>query len=441
MQPDLLPELIQTWPDTMSGHCHLALALSGGLDSMVLLDLLCRWRDEAGGPAFTAIHVHHGISVHADDWLHHCQIACEARGVPLHAERVHIGSVRGRGVEAAARAARYQVFAASPANVLALAHHADDQSETVLLQLLRGGGVKALAAMPLWRSWQGKHLWRPLLDVPRARLALYAANRGLRWVDDDSNQDAAHYLRNHLRLHVLPGLRQRQSGLDTRLARSAALMADAAAILDEVAALDLAQLGTSGGKALSLTGWRCLSQPRQRHVLLHWLTALAWPAPSPAALLGLQAALQAGRDARLDGEAGVLIAYRDQLLALPWGQAPRLPCSCVPGLPLQLGGGELGWVWQAGGLPALPGQVWHLRARLAGEMLRQDVGRKPLKKLFQEAGVPAILRAHWPVLCDANGTLLAVPGVAVAADHAAEAGWWPLWRPLSVFRGQHPQVM
>lgn len=435
MQPDLLPELIQTWPDNMSGHCHLALALSGGLDSMVLLDLLCRWRDEAEGPTFTAIHVHHGISAHADDWLRHCQSECAARDVPLHAERVCIGTVRGRGVEAAARAARYRVFAASPANVLALAHHADDQSETVLLQLLRGGGVKALAAMPLWREWQGKHVWRPLLDVPRARLALYAANRGLRWVDDDSNQDAVHYLRNHLRLHVLPGLRQRQAGLDARLARSAALMADADAILDEVAAQDLVQLSASGGNALSLPAWLALSQPRQRHVLLHWLAMRQWPAPSPAALLGLQAALHAGQDARLDGEAGVLIAYRNQLLALPWGGASSLPASCEPGKSLQLGSGELSWVWQAGGLPASPGAVWQLRTRLGGEALRQNVGRKSLKKLFQEAGVPAILREDWPVLCDAEGALLAVPGVAVAVDHAAEAGWWPQWQPLSVPRG------
>lgn len=434
MQPDLLPALIQTWPDNMSGHCHLALALSGGLDSMVLLDLLCRWRDEAGGPALSAIHVHHGISPHADDWLQHCQQACDARGVALHAERVSIGTTHGQGVEAAARAARYQVFAASPATVIALAHHADDQSETVLLQLLRGGGVKALAAMPCWRTWQGKQLWRPLLGVPRARLAAYAADRGLHWVEDDSNQDAANYLRNHLRLQVLPGLRQRQQGLDARLARSAAQMADAAAILDEVAAQDWQALHDAASGALSLTRWQALSAPRQRHVLLYWLGKLGWPAPAPAALLSLQSALLAGQDARLDGDAGVVLSYRSQLLAMPWGSRSTWPVPCVPGQTLRLPSGELSWAWRAGGLPAAPGVVWQLRLRQGGESLPTRVGRKTLKKLFQEAAVPALLRDSWPVLCDEAGQLLALPGVAVSADRAQPEGWWPLWQPLSIPR-------
>ena len=434
MQPDLLTTLIQNWPDTLSGHCHLALALSGGLDSMVLLDLLCRWRDEAGGPALSAIHVHHGISAHADAWLQHCQDECARRGVALHAERVELRRA-GRGLEAEARHARYRVLAASPATVLALAHHADDQSETVLLQLLRGGGVKALAAMPRWRSWRGKQLWRPLLGVSRAQLAAYAANRGLRWVDDDSNLDTVHYLRNHLRLQVLPGLRLRQPGLDARLARSAAQMADAAAILDEVAAQDLAaaQKATSG--ALSLSTWLALSAPRQRHLLLYWLAAQGWPAPAPTALLALQAALLAGHDARLDGDDGVVLSYRGQLLAMPWAEADVLPVVCVPGQPLYLACGELHWQWQRGGLPGRAGVTWRLQARRGGESLQTKVGRKPLKKLFQEAGVPALLRDSWPLLFDESGELLALPGVAVAANQSAEAGWWPLWRPLALPRG------
>lgn len=432
MQPDLLAALIDTWPDTLSGHCHLALALSGGLDSMVLLDLLCRWRDEAGGPALFAIHVHHGISPHADAWLQHCQAECAARAVPLHATRVQL-HVAGQGLEAAARQARYDVFAASSATVLALAHHADDQSETVLLQLLRGGGVRALAAMPQWRAWQGRQLWRPLLGVPRAQLAVYAGQRGLRWVEDESNADTVHYLRNHLRWQVLPGLRQRQPGLDARLARSAAQMADAAAIVEEVAAQDL-RAAQAGSHALTLSVWLALTAARQRQLLLHWLASLAWPAPSPAALLALQRDWQAGRDARLDGGAGVLLRYRGQLLAVPWGLPADWPQPCVPGQPQRLAAGELSWRWQAGGLSELAAQRWQLRGRRDGDALLTRVGRKPLKKLFQEAGVPALLRSSWPVLCDEHGQLLALPGIAVAANQAAEAGWWPCWQPLSAPR-------
>jgi len=206
MQPDLLTHLIAHWPDELSGLCHLELALSGGLDSCVLLHLLCRWRDEAGGPALSAVHVHHGISRHADDWAAFCGQLCVPHAVPLRVEYVSLQRQGGQSLEAVARQARYRAFAASPAKVIALAQHADDQAETALLQLLRGGGPRALAGMPRCRTWQGKQLWRPLLTVGRSVLLQYAEEHGLQWVEDDSNADAANYLRNYLRLNTLPAL-------------------------------------------------------------------------------------------------------------------------------------------------------------------------------------------------------------------------------------------
>ncbi|MFC3531350.1 tRNA lysidine(34) synthetase TilS [Vogesella facilis] len=433
MQPDLLPQLIAHWPDKLSGLCHLELALSGGLDSCVLLHLLCRWRDEAGGPGLSAVHVHHGISRHADAWAAFCGQLCAQYGVPLRIERVCLQRSGGQSLEAVARTARYRAFAASPAPVIALAQHADDQAETVLLQLLRGGGPRALAAMPTSRHWQGKILWRPLLQVGRKALRQYAEAHGLRWVEDDSNQDAANYLRNYLRLEALPALRQRLPQLDAQLQRSALRMADAAAILDDMAALDLQQ--AASGDDLLLTPLLTLSLPRQRNLLLHWLALADWPLPAPDALDSLLAALAAGEAARLALPAGELYTYRGGLrrvrvLAHP----PPWPQACRVGENWRCAHGELRW--QRGhGLPAAwQGRALQLTARRGGDALALKVGRKAIKKLFQEQAVPALLRADWPLLRDANGELLGVPGVALAEAGLEGDGWWPQWLPAAVSR-------
>lgn len=435
MQPDLLNALIQSWPDTLSGHCHLEVALSGGLDSMVLLDLLCRWRDERGGPLVSAVHVHHGISPHADAWQRHCAQQCAQRAVALRVERVSLQRHGGESLEAVARTARYAALARSPQQLVVLAHHADDQSETALLQLLRGGGVKALAAMPVLRQWQGKWLWRPLLALDRAELAKYARQRSLVWVEDDSNGDAANYLRNYLRLHTLPALRQRIGGLDAKLARSASQMADAASVLDEMAAQDAAHCLSEN--RLQLPAWQALSAARQRLLLLHWLAKLGWAAPAPAALYDFQRAVLEGEAARLLVPQGQILRYRQQLIPIAWCDEPLpWPLACQPGVRVETPFGRLEWLWQRGGLSAACTQetMW-LRTRVGGEVLPQKVGRVALKKLFQAHAVPALLREAWPLLHNAAGELVAVPGLGVSRACEADGdGWWSLWLPAALPR-------
>lgn len=433
MQPDLLTQLIAHWPDELSGLCHLELALSGGLDSCVLLHLLCRWRDEAGGPALSAVHVHHGISRHADDWAAFCGQLCVQHAVPLRVEHVSLQRQGGQSLEAVARQARYRAFAASPAKVIALAQHADDQAETALLQLLRGGGPRALAGMPRCRTWQGKQLWRPLLTVGRSVLRQYAEEHGLQWVEDDSNADAANYLRNYLRLNTLPALRQRVPQLDTHLLRSTRRMADAASILDDMAALDWQQVG--GPEGLSVPLLLQLSLPRQRNLVLYWLAQQATSLPAPEALDALLAALAAGQAARLALSDAELFSYRQALsLVRVVASAPPWPQQCRVGEVWQ---GEHGMLqWQRGfGLPAdWQGAALSLCARQPGAMLPVAVGRKPLKKLFQEHSIPALLRNDWPVLQGADGALLGVPSVALDVQLCQPGGWWPLWIPNAIRR-------
>ena len=151
----------------------MAVALSGGLDSMVLLDALATLASR-DGVTLSAIHVHHGLSPNADRWAEFCAAQCAVREVPLTLHRVALARASGRSLEALARAARYERLLAADVDVIALAHHADDQAETLLLQLLRGAGPHGLAAMPSWRDGRPA-LLRPLLALPRATLAACAA--------------------------------------------------------------------------------------------------------------------------------------------------------------------------------------------------------------------------------------------------------------------------
>ncbi|MEP6998324.1 MAG: tRNA lysidine(34) synthetase TilS, partial [Betaproteobacteria bacterium] len=214
---------------------RIAVALSGGIDSMVLLDAL-----HALAPRFalhlSALHVDHRLSPRSERWAQFCAEACAARGVPLTVHRVDVARRAGQSLEAVARAARYAKLLGANIDIVALAHHADDQAETILLQLLRGAGPAGLAAMPRYRarSASGPALLRPLLELPRAALAAYANARGLAWVDDESNEDRRHK-RNLLRLSVAPLLAQAFPGYPTVLARAAGHQAEAAALLDELA--------------------------------------------------------------------------------------------------------------------------------------------------------------------------------------------------------------
>ena len=195
---------------------RIAVGLSGGIDSVVLLHLLRRGL-RISPQRLSATHVNHQISVHAVVWASQCRRYCRELGVRLKVAKVDVE--RGNSTEAAARDARYAVFAFGGADVIALAHNRDDQAETVLLQLLRGAGPRGLAGMPAYRVGVPS-LWRPLLDTPRSAIEAYARRHRLVWVEDDSNQDRA-YLRNFVRHDVLPLIGRKVTGAGAVLARAA----------------------------------------------------------------------------------------------------------------------------------------------------------------------------------------------------------------------------
>ena len=204
--------------------------LSGGCDSIALLHLAHAWLDHLGPerrPALRAVHIHHGLAPEADAWVEVCQDVCQQLSIALSVYRVTPVTDEGKGIEAAARTARYSVYRQElkSGEVLLLAHHADDQVETVLQRLLRGTGPKGLAGMPRRRELGQGVLSRPLLGVARSVIKRWADNRELAYVIDASNQDAR-FDRGFFRTEILPKLEQRWPGYRESIRRATELQSE-----------------------------------------------------------------------------------------------------------------------------------------------------------------------------------------------------------------------
>lgn len=279
----------------------IALACSGGLDSMALLSLAHAWSAQHRIPLH-AFHIHHGLSPNADAWLTHCAHACAALGIAFDHRRVAVA--RGKdGLESAARKERYRTLGdlclAHGAPLLLTAHHLDDQAETILLQLLRGSGPAGLSGMDAANRAPGLLgsaelvMARPLLSVARGQLEGYAAEAGLSWVEDESNSDPR-FARNALRHGVMPALAASFPGYQQRLARGAAHVQAAQRILDEVAAQDLA--ACLDGEALDLERARQLSPERIDNLLRHLFAVRGLAMPSTAWLAEMTSQLFSARE-------------------------------------------------------------------------------------------------------------------------------------------------
>ncbi|GHD59941.1 tRNA(Ile)-lysidine synthase [Jeongeupia chitinilytica] len=414
----------------VSPATRLCVGLSGGLDSVVLIHLLAGLRSSLGF-SLSAIHVHHGLSADADAWADSACALAHSLEVPCDVVRVHVDRRGSKGLEAAARAVRYAVFEQADADLLCLAHHQNDQAETVLMQVLRGNGLAGIAAMPECRDLTPSlRLLRPLLAMSRAELAAYAKSHDLRWVDDESNADTR-FSRNFLRHDILPMLAQRDPGVNASLARLATHAAEANALLAELAECDLAHCVRDGGLDLAVAAE--LGERRSRNALRYWLARQGVVADArafDAFCMQLQSASDAQpqlrwRDRQIRRHRGrlylVAAAPSGGVIDIPFGE------SCLP----RGWAGRLDWRRCADGVAiAHAGRAgWQLRPRLGGERLRLHAAgpNRELKSLYQEAGAPPWLRDATPLLyCDDE--LVAVPGLGVAAAWRGE-GWLPLWQP------------
>ncbi|HTD91308.1 MAG TPA: tRNA lysidine(34) synthetase TilS, partial [Burkholderiales bacterium] len=379
----------------VSRGVHLCVGLSGGVDSVALLDVLV-----AAAPRYqwqvSAIHVNHQLSPNAVAWVRFCRRFCRERGVPLRVVKVDVP--RGNSVEAAAREARYAAYRRQPAQYMVLAQHQDDQAETILLQLLRGAGVKGLAAMPVVRAdalRPGLRLLRPMLDVTRRDIERYAAHHNLKWVEDESNDDA-YYLRNFVRREIMPRLETRVPAYRVTLMRAAAQLAEAAQLLDALAKID--GEGALIADTLAVATLAQLSDARARNLLRYFIRTQGVRMPDARRLdEALRQTLTAKVDARVCVSLGahMLRRHRGNLHVVPvqppldsgFSRAWREERRVV--IPEWHGVLEMRRCRGAGiDLAKLLAAPVTLRTRRGGESLQPDAARprRTIKYLFQALG-------------------------------------------------------
>jgi tRNA(Ile)-lysidine synthase len=407
---------------------RVVIAFSGGVDSTVLAHLLVQQRRKLGG--LRLIHVDHGLQAASSEWSRHCARQARAWRIPLITLEAKIERRHGESPEAAARDVRYALLAAAmePGEVLVTAQHRDDQVETLLLQLFRGAGVTGLSAMPSLARFGPGYIARPLLGTGRADIESLARKARLRWVEDPSNADTR-FSRNFLRQRVMPLIREHWVGVDKALARSAAHMAAAAALLNERAAHDLA--GLADGAGLSVTALRALPVGRRRNALRAFIACHGVEMPEASRLKELSGPLLEARvdaqpevawaNARMVRTGGRLELQKSRepsreftAKSWRWHDDRRLILGSDAGV-LELIDDDAGPI----DLARLP-KTLALRSRTGGERLRLGprARTQTLKSLLQTARIPAGKRARLPLLF-AGERLVAVSDRWIDASIAA----------------------
>lgn len=347
--------------------------------------------------------MHHGLSPNADAWAVFCRRLCRQWDIPLQVRRVKVAR-KGEGLEAAARRARYEVFSKIKADCIALAHNLDDQAETVLMNLLRGAGLRGARGMRPKTRFQGKTLVRPLLDTPRAAIVAYAREHGLEWIEDESNADES-LTRNFVRRRVGPLLEQKYPKWRENLARAARHFSRKEA----------------GAEAL----------------LREFLQTRGLRAPSEAKLVEMLKQLtSSGSRTLIEHDGARFRVYKGKIFE-DRGSGPFTPISwkgerklAIPEL-----GGELRFRRARGKGIAADAKPLQVRVRKGGERLQPDPGRprRTLKNLFQEAGVPPWERDRLPLLTSGDDVVW-VPGLGVDARYRAAKnapGVLPEWRKMA----------
>jgi tRNA(Ile)-lysidine synthase len=419
---------------------RLVLGLSGGMDSMVLLDLLSGLRAQHGFD-LQALHVDHQLSPHASEWSALCAERSRRYDVPFRGVRVEVERDSPDGLEAAARRARYAVFAAQDADAVVLAHHLDDQAETLLLQLLRGAGPRGLAAMPPARPMPAGRplLVRPLLEVERECIEGYARRHQLVWIEDESNADTRRD-RNYLRHEILPHLSARFPGYRQTWLRASRNFADLSEIAEAQAQAD-AQPALWGG-GLRVSGLQALSPARAANLLRWYLADQGLPVPERCQLEELRRQLCDARgDAQPSMRLGGARVYRHRglLRIAPAGVSMtqwQVPWRGEPDLALPDGLGRVRFQRLVGAglaLHQLDGRQATVRTRNGGERIKL-AGNRPsrtLKNLLQEAGVPVWERDRLPLLaCDGHVLWVAYLGIDCRFTAApGQPGVLPEWLP------------
>ncbi|MCE0494399.1 tRNA lysidine(34) synthetase TilS [Vibrio salinus] len=427
---DLVESFNQTLHQYLKSKSRIVLALSGGIDSRVMLQLLHEFALIHPMYPVLAVHVHHGISPNADQWAKMCQIWCHEVDIPFHLEKVRLGDCRGKSLEQMARTARYEALKhyIGSDDLLLTAQHGDDQLETFLLALKRGSGPKGLSGMAECQSFDNGVLVRPFLNCTRQQIETYANYHQLEWVNDESNDDIR-YERNFIRHKITPILDSRWPHIRSSVQRSAEHCARQEQLIEYLLADELCRL--MGDKdSLEIDALTKKPEIVRSQLLRLWLSSLQVLMPSKKHLQMIWSEVALAKvDAnpvlrmenkqirRFNGRLHCLDIYTD---ISEWTSDLHIGCPVV--LPDGLGRLTLKPVVEVGRLNSkiLNGSlrvVFNPEGVMATPEKRH--GKKTLKYWFQEYGVPSWLRRRTPILMSGN-EVVSVAGLFVCRAYAGD---------------------
>ena len=424
-QSSLLNEVDKAFVSLNQSHKKIksmTVALSGGVDSVVLLHLLHSLQKKHGF-TLNATHVHHGLSKNADKWVKFCEKLCAKLSIPLDVHYVKLPQKKSLGIEGEARRLRYEKLLQSKSDLVVLAHHADDQAETFLLQLIRGAGVKGLSSMAHFDD--ARRLWRPLLNTSRIDIEKYAKQHKLKWIEDESNLNTD-FDRNFIRSKVLPILKNRFNHIIKVISRSSAHLAEAQNLLDDLAQLDLKKYlkSINYNHKLQVKTLNKLSLTRAKNVLRYWLEMNDQLMPSKDLLDELlRQVLTAKKDATLKIELSKdyeIRRYKDEIYLVQKNQKTQKNYEIIwAGEPeiLLPNGSKLKFKKVKGrgiSFTKIKDKKIIISNRKGGEFFKPDSKRptKKVKQLLQESDLPPWERENLPMIFVGN-ELASVPNFGI----------------------------
>lgn len=411
-----------------NSNLEILMGFSGGLDSSVLIHLLSQMRAKLNFK-LKAIHVHHGLSSSADDWLNFCKEKCKLLDIEFHSEKVKINEKTSLGIEGEARKLRYKAIKETQKDIVALGHHQNDQAETLMLQLLRGAGLKGLAAMPEFDS--KRKFWRPLLYIKKDTLEKYAKDKKIEYIEDESNQDI-NFDRNFIRKKVLPLIESRYPSSIETMSRSAINISEGHHLNELVALDDSKSVMSDDGKYLFIPDLKSLPKIRAINLIRWWLSFNNLLMPSRRNIDELyKQILLIKRDTSLNlkiSDDASIRAYNNKLFIvsldinpskfdLKWSGQEELYLPNKTKLQfIKIKEGGLS-------LSKLGVKTLRVRSRAGGEKLKpfSDQPSRSLKYLFQTADIPIWERGQIPLIF-AKNQLVAVPNLAIQHKYKSIKG-------------------
>jgi tRNA(Ile)-lysidine synthase len=405
---DLVDKAFVSLPTSPKKIKSMTLALSGGIDSVVLLHLLHQLQ-KIHHFTLKASHVHHGLSKNANKWVQFCEKLCTKLSVSLDVHHIKLPQKKSLGIEGEARQLRYEKLLQSKSDLVVLAHHADDQAETFLLQLFRGAGVKGLSSMAHFDDT--RKLWRPLLNTSRIEIENYARQHKLKWIEDESNKNTD-FDRNFIRSRVLPILKNRFSHIIKVISRSASHLAEAQYLLDDLAQIDLkSYLKSKEYKhKIKVKTLDKLSYSRAKNILRYWLELNDQLMPSKDILDELlRQVLTAKKDAELIIELKKnyeIRRYKDEIYIVRKNQQAEKNYEVIWNGESEIllpNGTQLNFKNVKGrgiSLSKIKDKKLVISSRKGGEFFKPDSKRptKKIKQLLQESDLPPWEREFLPLI-------------------------------------------